>query len=32
MTKDGQGGYLNLLKLAYHWSNDKARKEHKLED
>ena len=32
MSKDGQGGYLNLLKLAYHWSNDKARKEHKLED
>ena len=30
MERDGLGHYLNLLKMAYHWSNDEARKIHKL--
>ena len=30
MKKDGNEHYLNLLKLAYHWSNNEAQKEHKL--
>ena len=31
MQKDGLGHYLNLLKMAYHWSNDESRKIHKLD-
>ena len=30
MTKDGQGHYLNLLRLCYNWSNDKAHDIHGL--
>lgn len=30
MEKDGLGHYLNLLKMAYHWSNAEARKRHDL--
>jgi len=30
MKKDGNEHYLNLLKLAYHWSNNEAQKAHKL--
>ncbi|MEC7988569.1 MAG: hypothetical protein VX151_01355, partial [Candidatus Thermoplasmatota archaeon] len=30
MRKDGNEHYLNLLKMAYHWSNNEAQKEHKL--
>ena len=30
MKKDGNEHYLNLLKMAYHWSNNEAQKEHKL--
>jgi hypothetical protein len=30
MIKDGNEHYLNLLKLAYHWSNNEAQKKHKL--
>ena len=32
MEKDGLEHYLNLLKMAYHWSNDESRKKHKLKD
>ena len=31
MERDGLGHYLNLLKMAYHWSNDEARKTHKMD-
>ncbi len=31
MERDGLGHYLNLLKMAYHWSNDEARKIHKMD-
>ena len=30
MIKDGNGHYLDLLKLAYHWSNNKAQSIHKI--
>ena len=30
MKKDGNEHYLNLLKMAYHWSNNEAQKEHKI--
>jgi len=30
MKKDGNEHYLNLLKLAYNWSNNEAQKAHKL--
>ena len=30
MTKDGQGHYLNLLRLCYHWSHDKSKEIHGL--
>jgi len=30
MKKDGNEHYLNLLKMAYHWSNNEAQKAHKL--
>jgi hypothetical protein len=30
MKKDGNEHYLNLLKMAYHWSNNESQKEHKL--
>ena len=30
MVKDGQGHYLNLLRLCYHWSNDKSKEIHGL--
>ena len=30
MAKDGNEHYLNLLKLAYHWSNNESQKKHKL--
>lgn len=30
MERDGLGHYLRLLKLAFHWANDEARKEHGL--
>ena len=30
MRKDGNEHYLNLLKMAYHWSNNEAQREHKL--
>ena len=30
MEKDGLGHYLNLLKMAYHWSHDEATKRHGL--
>ena len=31
MEKDGLSHYLNLLKMAYHWSNDETRKIHKMD-
>ena len=31
MERDGLGHYLNLLKMAYHWSNDESRKIHKMD-
>ena len=30
MVKDGQGHYLNLLRLCYHWSHDKSKEIHGL--
>jgi len=32
MEKDGEDHYLNLLKLCYHWSHEKAKAFHKLDD
>ena len=31
MKRDNLGHYLKLLKLAYHWSNDEAKKIHGLD-
>ena len=30
MKKDGNEHYLNLLKMAYHWSHNESQKIHKL--
>jgi hypothetical protein len=32
MEKDGEDHYLNLLKLCYHWSHEKSKAFHKLDD
>ena len=31
LNKDGQGHYLDLLKLAYYWSHNKSKAEHNLD-